>query len=167
MQVVLCLQATVQALEVVLLDDKYHSERIPSIRLKAASLSTTWSHDCTLLLPHRLQRGEPESTSNRNYFMVRTAVSCNYFNSSLDVEEALLLVRWFSLFSCCGHVMYAPICMQRYNDHLKQSLASYHILSFAGVAHLCHVRALTNPEREGYQYHQRRNHDATAFCSMC
>ena len=103
------MQASIQALEVVLLDDKYRSERIPSIRLKAASLSTTWSHDCTLLLPQRLHRGQPETISSRNYFMVRTAVSCNYFNSSLDVEEALLLVRCLVL-SALGAIIWILLC---------------------------------------------------------
>jgi hypothetical protein len=63
-QVALCIQASVKALEVVLVDDRYQSEKIPSIRLKASSLSTTLSHDCTLLLHRRLQQEEPETVSN-------------------------------------------------------------------------------------------------------
>lgn len=120
-QALLCMQAAVQALDVVLLDDMYKSEKIPSIRLKATSLSTTWSHDCTLLLS---PRGEQETISNRNYVMVRTAVSCDYFNSSLDVEEALLLVRF------CSINVVSQKC---------SSCSCITLLLLVGVAHLCHL----------------------------
>jgi hypothetical protein len=87
------MQAAVQALEVVLVDDKYAlGTSIPSIRLKATSLSTTLSHDRTTMLPHRSLQGELETISDRSHMIVKMALSCDYFNSSLDVEEALLLV---------------------------------------------------------------------------
>jgi hypothetical protein len=82
----------VQSLDALLVDDSYHSEIVPSLRLKASALNVNWSTESTDKMSDSADGTISQPLSSRCSFIIRSSLSCNYFNSSLDVEEAVLQV---------------------------------------------------------------------------
>lgn len=90
---ILWMQVSVQAIEIVLIDDSCSNESIPSLRVSLHELYASWqTHSKT---PIHMDGNFSQHACLHESAQFRAVLRCKYFNSRLDVEEFFITVCFF------------------------------------------------------------------------